>query len=274
MYHTVVYNVAAAAAGATNVDLLAATDTELSQRNNHYVLTERYRLLAAAAVGASVTRGRYQVPRWNAIGEATIFNANRALQPPSNPQWDHYLHYPPEIPQNEEFQVQLSNNLGAATEQENVVLQLIPDTWSQNLERGDYAFPVRATFTVTPTLNAWSGGQALTFSQSLRGGTYAVLGCVVQGTNAVAYRIIFPRNKLYLGRRLRPGGLTQNALGDAVSNMPGAQPMSWGTLGYFASNELPTIEVFGTLAGAITYQVFLWLAHLSDDINTLNRYVG
>lgn len=273
-YHTVVYNAPAAGINAANLDMTAATDTELSQRNGHYVLTERYRLLAAALIGASVTRGRYQVPRWSAIGEPVIFNANRSLQPPSNPQWDSYVGYPPEIPQNEELQVQVSNNLGAATEQENCVLQLAPDDWSQNLERGDYAFPVRATATITPVLNAWSGGQALAFTQSLRGGTYAILGTVVQGTNAVAWRWIFPRNRLYHGRRMRPGGLIQTAIGDVVSNVFQPWVMGWGTMGYFASNELPSIELFGTTAAAITYNVFIWLAHLSDDINVLNRYVG
>lgn len=273
-YHTVVYNLSAAAAGATNSDMSAATDTEISQRNSHYVFTERYRMLAAALVGASVIRGRYQVPRWNAIGEATIFNANRALQPPSNPQWDSFIAYPPEVPQNEEFQVQASNNLGASTEIENCVIQLAPDDWNNNLDRGDYSFPVRASFTVTPTLNAWSGGQILTFSQSLRGGTYAILGTVVQGSNSVAWRWIFPRNRLYHGRRLRPGGLIQNAIGDSIANALPHYVFAWGTLGYFASNELPTLEVFGTAASSTTYQCFIWIAHLSDDINVLNRYVG
>lgn len=273
-YHTVVYNGAAVGVNAVNTDLLAATDSEVSQRNSHYVFTERYRLLAAMLVGASVTRGRYQVPRWNAVGEAVIFNANRSLQPPSNPQWDLYTAMPPEIPQNEEFQVQASNNLGAGTEIENVILQLAPDGWGQNLERGDYMFPVRATVTITPTLNAWSGPNILSFIQSLRGGTYAILGTTVQGTNAVAWRWVFPRNKLYNGRRLRPGGAIQNAVGDVICNQVDPWVLGWGVKGYFASNELPQIEVFGTVAGAITYQVFMWLAHLSDDINTLNRFVG
>lgn len=126
-YHTLVYNLAAAGVNITNTDMLAATDTEVSIRNSHYIFTERYRLLAASAIGVSVTRGRFQVPKWNAIGEFTFMNANRALTPPSNPQWDLYLAAPPEIPQNEEFQVQMSNNLGAATEQESVVLQCAPD---------------------------------------------------------------------------------------------------------------------------------------------------
>jgi hypothetical protein len=278
VYHTLVYNASAAGVNAVNTDFAAATDSEISQRNSHYVFTESYRLLCASLVGVSVTRGRFQVPRWNAIGELTIFNANRALNPPSNCQWDTYIYNPPRIPQVEEFQVQASNNLGAATEIENVVLQIADDNWSQNIEQGEGSFPgafvVRATATITPTLNGWSGANNIVLSQSLRGGTYAIVGTVVQGTNAVAYRWIFPRNRLYHGRRLRPGGLTQNVIGDVYNNQIDPWVMALGTLGYFNTLELPQIEVFGTVAGAITYQIFIWMVRLGDDINILTQRTG
>jgi len=278
MYHTLVYNAAAAAAGGTNVDLSAATDSEITQRNSHYTFSENYKMLGVAAVGASVTRGRFQVPKWNAVGEAIIFNANRSLQPPSNPQWDLWVARPPTIPLEEEFQVQLSNNAGAP-EIENVVLNIGPDTdWSQNLPQPSPDYPlvlcVRTSFTVTPTLNAWSGGQILTFSQSLRGGVYSVIGGVVQGTNAVAWRMIFPRNRMYHGRRLRPGGLIQNAVGDIVSTQLDPWVLGWGELGRFHTFELPNIEVFGTLAGAITYQAFLWLIYLGQSRTILDQWTS
>src|ERR1700738_2424702 len=245
-YHTLVYNGAAVGVNAANTDINAAVDTELQQRNNHYLFTERYRLLAASLIGVSVTRGRFQAPRFNYVGELAIFNANRALQPPSNPQWDLYAVYPLEIPQNEEFQCQVSNNLGAATEQENVVLQIIPDDWSANLPAGEPmipgAFIIRATAAITPTLNAWSGPNAITLSQSPRGGVYAVVGAVVQGTNAVAWRWVFPRNKIYHGRRLRPGGLIQTAVGDVTNNQIDPWMMGLGVQGYFHTFELPSIE--------------------------------
>jgi len=273
-YHTAVYNAAAAAAGATNVDLTAATDTEITVRNGHYIFTEPYKMLAVAPVGASITRGRFQVPKWNSIGEFTLFNANRALTPPSNPQWDLYMVAPPMIPQNEEFQVQLSNNLGAATEQESVVLQIAPDDFSQNIDRGEMVIQIRATAAVTNILNAWSGATSITLSQSLRGGVYAIVGTVVQGANAVAYRWIFPRNKLYHGRRLRPGGLVQTAIGDIINNQADPWAMAWGVKGAFHTFELPSIETFGTAAGATTYQVFMWLVRIGEPLDLLNRYTS
>lgn len=270
-YHTLVYNLAAAGVNAANTDMLAAVDSEFSQRSSHYVFTESYRLLAASYIAPSATRARFQVPHWNAIAEFTIMNANRSLQPPSNPQWDVYREMMLPIPQLEEFQVQASNNLGAATEQANVVLNIAPDDWKMQQSPSQFKFVARATLALTPTLNAWSGPQAITMSQSLRGGTYAILGTVVQGTNAVAWRWVFPRNKLYNNRRLRPGGLTQNAVGDVVNNQLDPWGVPFGVLGYFNTFELPSIELFGTLAGAITYQIFIWLAYLGEDQNLLNQ---
>jgi hypothetical protein len=281
-FATLIYNASAAGVNASNLDMVAATDPDFSQRNSHYIFTEPYRLLGAALVGASVTRGRYQVPHWNAIGETIIFNANRALQPPSNPQWDWYIGYPSIIPMEEEFQVQVSNNLGASTEIENCVLQLITEDWSANIPRGvdiganagKYIFPIRVSFTVTPTLNAWSGPQILTFSQSLRGGVYAVVGGVLQGSNSVAWRVIFPRYRLYHGRKLRPGGLIQNAIGDVITNQWDPWVVSMGEWGRFQTFEPPTIEVFGTAAASTTYQGFLWVSYLGEDDNLLSGGMG
>lgn len=268
------YNLTAAAAGATNTDMVAAVDADFSQRSSHYIFTEPYKLLGVSAVGVSVTRGRFQVPTWNAIGEFAIFNANRALQPPSNPQTDWYIDYPPPVPLNEEFQVQLSNNLGAGTEIENAAIWLATDDWNSNVPRGRLPILVRATATITPTLNAWSGPSAITLSQSLRGGVYAVIGATLQGTNSSFFRIIFPRYRLYHGRKLRPGGHIQTAVGDVVSNQPYPPYQFLGEWGRFHTFELPQVEVFGTAAVATTYQGFFWLVYLGEEISQLNQGLG
>lgn len=276
-FELLVYNAPTAGINASNLDMVAANDPDFSQRNGHYVFTERYRLHSAALVGASVTRGRFQVPTWNAVGEAVLFNANRALTPPSNPQWDSYESYPPQIPMNEEFQVQTSNNLGASTEIENAVLRLIPDDWNENLPASSKVPPiitVRTSFTVTPTINAWSGPQSLTFAQSLRGGVYSVCGAVLQGANAVAFRLIFPRTKMYHNRKLRPGGLAQTAIGDVVSNQFDPWLLHMGEWGQFHTFEPVQAEVFGTAASNTTYQLFLWLVWLGESASLYGGAVG
>ena len=114
----------------------------------------------------------------------------------------------------------------------------------------------------------------LSFSQSLRGGVYSVIGGFVQGTNSAAWRLIFPRNKMYRGRRLRPGGLIQNAIGDVLPNCIHPLAAAWGEKGRFHTFELPTIEVFGTAAASTTYQAFLILKYLGQDRSLLDQYVA
>lgn len=268
------YNVTAATAGATNVDLTAATDPDFTARNGHYTFTEPYKLGAIMPVGVSVTTGRFQSPTWNALGEWTIFNANRAISPPANPQWDSYMPVPPPLPMNEEFQVQLSNNLGASTELENAGLLVLTNDWSPAIPRGIATGIFKATFTVTPTLNAWSGGQAITLSANLRGGVYVVVGATVQGAHSAFFRIIFPRYRLYMGRKLRPGMPIQTAIGDQTSSQMMPWAMAMGEWGRFHTFELPQIEVFGTAATSTAYVAFLWLVYLGEDPSLMQAGLG
>jgi hypothetical protein len=229
-------------------------------------------MLGAAAVGLSVTGGRFQVPKWNSVGEFRIFNANHGVTPPANPQWDNYVPFPPELPQNEEFQVQLSNTLATGTEIENVVVNIAPDDWALGVERGEMNLCVRGNSTINVIANAWSGAAPLLLAQSLRGGVYVVTGCTIQGGGIVAYRLIFPRNKLYHGRRLRPGGLAQFSIGDALTNNVQPWLYNWGIMGAFHTFELPSIEVFGTATVSSTYPVHLWLTRIGEPLELLNRY--
>lgn len=269
------YSAGAAAAGATNTDFTAATDPDFTQRNGHYVFTEQYDAACFASVGASLTRGRIQVPTWNAIGEFNLWGANRAATPPANPSLDDLYNIMNPVPQNEEFQIQWSNNLGAATEQEQTLMILRTSDWSANIPNGRLPIRARFSFTVTPTVNAWSGPQGLTLSSQLRGGVYAWAGAECQGGNAAFFRIIFPRYRLYHGRKLRPGWLTQAAVGNttfAYGLTHGLRFM--GEWGRFHTFELPQAEVFGVTAAATTYQLFADLVYLGEDISLLNQGLG
>jgi hypothetical protein len=266
-FQCLVYNAPAAGVAASNTDMAAATDADFSQRSGHYVFTEQYKLFAAALLGVSVIRGRFQVPTWNAVGEFVLFNANRALTPPSNPQYDLYAEMGPDIPQNEEFQVQTSNNLGTATEIENCVLLLTPQNYNSNIpstSKRPQLIPVRCTFTVTTILNGWTGPQAIAFSQSLRGGVYSVVGAACQGANSVAFRLVFPRMRMYNGRKLRPGWLTQTAIGDALPNQLDPWLLRMGEWGQFHTFEPVQAEVFGSAAASTPFQLFLWLVWLGE----------
>lgn len=268
------YSQGAAGTNQTNLDLAAATDPDYSQRNSHYIFSESYKLLGSIGVGASLTRGRIQVPTLNAVGEMALWSANRAATVPSHPQWDNFYDMPIQLPLNEELQIQYSNNLAAATEQEQVLLWLATDDWNANIPRGRQMIVARATMAVTPTVNAWSASQAITLSQALRGGVYAMIGCIVQGTNAAFYRVIFPRYRLYHGRKMRPGGVIQNAIGDEPFYQYNRGQFWAGEWGRFHTFELPQFDLFGITAGAITYQIFMYLMYLGEDLSLLNSGMG
>jgi len=267
------YNLASDTASGTNTDFVAATDADFSQRNSHYIFSEQYKLLAAHAAGASLSRGRFQAPTWNAIGEFTIFNVGTALEPQSNFQFDQYLAYPPPIPLYEEFQFQMSNT-GAGGAIENGHIVIGANDWSANLPQGRMPIQVRASFTVTHTLNGWSGPQTISLSQSLRGGVYAVVGAQLQADDCAWFRLIFPRYKLYHGRKLRPGWVAQNAIGQPVSNQMPNWPFSLGEWGRFHTFELPQCETFGTAADSTVCQLFLWLVYLGEDVSQLTQGLG
>lgn len=277
MYHTIAYFAAAAAAGASNVDFSFATDAVFTPRGStpHLVLTVPMKLGRIAVIGASVTRGRFQSPTWQGIlTQPDLFQVNRSATVPSNPQWDDWLDGPLVLPQNEEIQIQYSNNLGASTEVETAIIDLLSADWNLNRPPGVFDGIAEYTFAVTPTVQAWSGGQVLTAVTTLRNGVYSVMGAVVQGTNSIGYRIIFPTQKPYAGKFLRPGGLVQNAIGDVLSNQRDAPPMILGEMGRFHTFELPQAEVFGLTASSTTYRVFLWVRYLGTDPSLLYSWAG
>lgn len=272
MYGTVINNVAAAAFGVENA-LTAANDPDITQQNGNYIFTGPYNLLADAAVGASVTYGRYSVAQWNGWGRPNIDAVMRGLNPTSPGLWNRYGAMAMQLPQNQQISVFLTNNLGASTEIENVLWQIATPDWSMNLPAGQYDFIGHATATITPTLNAWNENNAVAFDQLPLGGVYAVIGGVCIGNNAVAWRLNFPRTRMYLGRKLRPGGLMLNTFGNTPDVFAPDFHSHWGVMGAFHTFELPTLGVFGTAASSTVFHLFLKLRFLGMDVSLLDRFV-
>lgn len=271
MHHTLVYNASAATAGTTNFEATAAaTDDVFSRRNGRFVFGADYRLMAAYVGGTSATRGRIRSSKFSAFGEHALYPVNRSLDPPANPQWNSYLPWGGVLlPQEEELIVETSNNLGMGTEQHNVLLQIVPSSWTNNLQRGIPMIRVRASQSITQVLDAWSVTTDLTFDANLRGGWWAVIGANVQSDDAVAFRLLFPRAPQSMGdRQLRPGGLIDNAIGNALAQTVMNGYNVWGTWGYFHTFEPVRVQTFGTVAGAETVQVFLDLAYMGEGDQT------
>lgn len=258
-------NYTALTAGASvDLDMTALTDQDFSIRNGHYIFTEQYQLLAHSLHGVTVTRGNVQVPHWNAIGRLNIWPVNRLLLIPSPPQVAWLRQAPPWIPQNEEYTVKVTTT--GAAEQDTYMMWVATNAFNANIPANQLIIPVR--FTAAPTLvaNAWSAAVALTMEQSLRGGTYAVVGAQVQCPSGLAFRLIFPKYKLAYGnRKLRPGWITQQSLGDLEEATMQINPFVFGEWGRFFTFEQPQIEFNGSTAGAQTAEGRLWLAYLGES---------
>ena len=249
----------------TDHDMVAAVDSDFSQRNSHYIFTEKYRLMAACYLGASVTRVNVQVPTWNAISRFNLWPLNKSADVPSPPQVCWFRDMMPDIPTNEEFTVK---NTSAASEVDDLFLWLATTDWSANIPPGKLVIPVRVTATITIVAHAWSALGALTFEQSLRGGTYAVVGAEFQGTHMTAFRVVFPKYKLYGGRKLRPGWIAQNAVGDLEEASMQINPYRLGEWGRFFTFEPPQLEIWGNTAGSTTIEGRLWLVFLGEQDQT------
>lgn len=268
MFH-ILANTIATGGSVTDKDTPAAVDSEISQRNSHYILTEQYDLLAAALFGATITRANISVPTWNQVTKFNVWPPNRNVAIPSPPQLDTWFDYPPPLPMNEEIIAQITDT---ASEQATMFSWIAPHgNWTMNLPKGKGPLPIfeaRVFFTASSiTQNLWSGLQNITFEQSLRGGTYAVVGCEVQGTNLLAFRLVFPRAPIWHNRKLRPGGLCTTAIGDLMSyNLPKRQ-FSWGEWGRFSTFELPQMEFWINTTGTPAIECRLWLVWLSDSMD-------
>lgn len=265
---------AAAVGAAVYTDLVAAVDSDFSQRNNHYTFTEPYDLLAAWYGGDDITNARILTPTWNAIGQFQLYppNISATNDIPSPPQVQWFDDGKPEFPTNEEVQVQITST--AAMASGNSFLWLGTKDWNRNLPRGRLTIPVRATAAVATTANTWSALGAIALDQGLRGGVYAVVGAACFCADMLAFRLVFPRQKMYHGRKLRPGWLGTNALGDLEEPGIVTDRFRLGCWGYFHTFELPQIEVFGNAAGAAAQAIILWLQYLGEDVSILNQLTG
>jgi hypothetical protein len=265
MFHLLAYTFATGGA-VTDSDSTAATDTEISQRNSHYIFTEDYNILAASGHGATMTRANIQTSTLNAVTRHNIFAINRAVTIATPGQIDQWTYAPIPIPKNEEFQIKVTDT---ASEQATNFVWIGTTDWNRNIPAGMPPVPIfeaRVTATPTSVANTWTAPVAITFEQNLRGGIYAVVGAEGFRANGMAFRLVFPRNKMYHGRRLRPGTLFNQAVGDFRIPQTQFGPLFWGEWGRFSTFEPPTLEVFCNDAAATSCDMRLFLVRLSNDM--------
>lgn len=269
MYQILAYGSTSVTGGTLLADIPAIVDPNFSSRGGtngsaHWIFTEPYNLLAIAAFETTLTAAQLQDPLWNSINIPQIYPVNLGIVPPTNPQVMDLRGMPMPIPQDEEIQYNASNGLASSLTEASYALAFIaPPTQMTMPQMPSLQYPrVKCIFTVTLTLTAgaWSTDAVLTFTNPLKGGSYLVLGTYLVCAHALAYRLNFVRAPLYMGRKLQPGGLVENAYG----NIPLMKGLDWlGPQGAFNNFELPKLAVLGTTSeSSATYTGYMdciWL---------------
>lgn len=272
MFQLLAYQVTAGV-NDSNVDMVAVADPNFTRRGGssgagHFIFTEPYQLLGASHHGASATDLRFNVPSWNAIGRQHVWPVNRSATIQSDPRIMDLRRYPWQIPINEEVALEESGNLGAATEQEFSTLWIAPPSWNGNMPKGQGMFWLRFTATITVIANAWSADVNITMAENIKGGVYSVIGAEAQAAGLIAFRLNFPRAMLYNGRKLLPGDLGTQAIGNQD---PRWDPFAWGEWGRFHSFELPQFEALSISGGGTAIEGRLLVVYLGQDMSLLQQ---
>lgn len=281
MFHLLAYtNTPAGAVTLANMGMVA-DGSAISQGSTGYRFYQPFKLLAAYVHGASMTQAEIRSSTLDGLARWNIWPLNLSLNVPSNPQIDDYRAFAPILPQFEDVNLAYSDT-AVGGEEADAFLWLGTPNWTNDLGiltslfgSGDPYIGRRLTVNSTTTLNkgakAWGADVALTFEQLPRSGAYAVLGGECVAAACEAWRINFPTMPPYMGKKLFPGDIVQQAVGD----IPKRQGRNWmGVWGVFHTLELPFASLFGQAAGTVTVNLNLDLVYLGgsqDPAGTMQR---
>lgn len=271
MFHLLSYTTTTAGA-VTLSNLGMVADGAIAQGSTGYRFTEPYKLLAAFPHAASLTQVEIRSPTLDGLSRWNVWPLTLSLNIPGNPQVDDYRPFAPILPLYEDVSCAVSDT--AVGGEQIIVHEWIgTQGWTPDLGilnsmfgRGDPYIGRRMTVNCTPTLNkgagAWGADVALTFEQLPRGGVYAVIGGECVAAACSAWRINFSRSPLYQGRKLFPGDIVQQAVGD----VPKKQGRNWlGVWGVFHTWELPFASLFGQAAGTVAVNLNLDVVYLGGN---------
>lgn len=264
LHHILAYSGASGGA-VTDNDTAAVVDPSFIPVNSHFIFTEQYRILSVIGLGANLSKVRLSSPTLDQFGQPNVLPLNHALNPPSPLNIADWRRVPFPLPENEEIKFLLSTS---AAEQDTGFLIIAPPDWTQDVQPPASVsgfrpcrILVRTSQSITLVANSWVSGNLLTFDQKPRGGWYRVNGAWAAGTNLQAFRLNFPRYVPVNGRKLFPG-----AIGMASDNdfhWPRIE-QEWGTWGRFHTFEPPSVDVFGSAAGAQTIRLYLDISYDGD----------
>lgn len=239
-------------AGAATLDNLPAASDQsipLDINGNLLVQQDGWKVLAALAIGSALGQARLRSPLLQSIFLPDIYPVIVSATVPDNAKLSDFAGQGPPIRKNDPLNVQAT----ATGATDLFALLWCGDGYTNAPPGPMMRFPM--TSSVTLVKGAWVNA-ALTSTQQLPSGTYAVVGAQIIGTAVLAGRLVFPGQNTF-----RPGTLGQPTLGMDIAGRPFVYGNAglWGT---FDNTAPPTMDFLGLAAGAQTPQVWLDLIRL------------
>ncbi len=234
-FHLLAFTVSAG--DVTNSDVPALTDDVFTIQNGHFLPAEDWMLIWAAQFSALHENGRIVTPSLREISLPFIVPIGAAVLPASDPNVADYRDQPMQLKRLEEIANEVSTTAAGPSR----VTGLYGVARDRRNAPAGTPITMRGTSVTAAVTNAWTT-LAVTWSDNLPQGKYAVVGLTVQSTNAIAARCNFP------DQEERPGSVSIGALTDKQLAM--FTKGGLGEWGQFNSFAMPDIQVLANVADA------------------------
>lgn len=248
MFHLAAYTEVIGNTADTDVDALV--DDILTIQNTHFVLQQPMQLLAAAVMSATLSRVKLASPSMRQIAPPFVRPIIGAVKPASNPNFWCLDYQPFTIKPFEEIQM-LATSAVATTERFTGLIWLAP--FVEAIPAGNI-IPLRFTSATAAVANAWTS-VAITFTDTLPSGIYAMVLSECQSAQAIAHRWIIS-NQIP-----RPGFFSMTSLTDRLPDL--ILKGQLGRMGVFRSNDLPRLQVLCNAADA-AHEGYLHVVRIGD----------
>jgi hypothetical protein len=243
MYHTCAYTLLIGSTADTDVP--AVQDDIIQIQNNHFILPQDMRLLAAMAMSPTIARARLVSPTLRQIANPYIRPVQSSAVPGNNPDFYPIAPNPTLLRAFEETQI-LGTAAPATTERFTTLLWIGdgPTMWPVgNL------YPLRWTSSSAAVANAWTTIQ-IVFQDVIPSGVYTAVMSEHFSANAQAHRWIFS-NQVW-----RPGQISSPS---NQNRLPYEMYEGFlGQLGVFRSNDLPRFQCLCNGADA-AHEGYMWV---------------
>lgn len=222
--------------GGALTEIAALADQHVRVEGNNIIVPRGMNnLVFAFHTAATATLAQLASPTLRRTVLLDIAPINVAAEPLSPPAIMPLFNSPIVLDEDEALRALVAG--GESTAENKIVLALLSD--------GDISpvtgeiFTVRATGSTTLTANAWTN-VALTFSQTLPAGRYAVVGMRPESSGCVAARLVF------VGGVWRPGAIGTDSVADIQPDM--FRHGRLGIWGEFEHTQPPTVDFLSVSA--------------------------